>query len=117
MDQADEGFPKSNRLLSRDEFRKVYEHGQKIHGRFFIAFVLVSGAGSLRIGLTVTRKIGKSVERNRCRRLLREAFRRRRHKATEVGVDIVLNAKRELVSATFADVEAEVNRLLARIQR
>lgn len=117
MEQASQKFPKSERLLKRSEFRRVYDTGQKVHGRLFTAFVLDSDAGALRIGLTVTRKVGASVERNRCRRLLREAFRRRHDVATGAGVDIVINAKRQMIGALYSEVEAEMVKLLTRIRR
>ena len=117
MERADQRFPKTDRLLKRDAFRRVYEKGQKVHGRLFTAFVLGSESDTLRIGLTVTRKTCKAVDRNRCRRVLREAFRRNRDLAAGTGADVVVNAKRELVTAPYAEVEAEVVRLLSRIRR
>ena len=116
-ERADQSFPKTDRLLKRDAFRRVYETGQKVHGRLFTAFVLASDSGHLRIGLTVTRKTGDSVARNRCRRLLREAFRRNRDVAAGTSADVVINARRELVAAPYAEVEAEMVRLLTRIRR
>jgi len=115
-DHADQ-FPKSQRIRKRGGFRRVYDAGRKVHGRFFTAFVLDAEPGSLRIGLTVTRKVGASHERNRCRRLLREAFRRNRAEANDVGADVVFNARREMVGASYAEVEAEMIKLLTRIRR
>ena len=117
MEQADQRFPKTDRILKRSEFRRVYDAGRKLHSRFFTAFVLDRDDGDLRVGLTVTRKVGPSVERNRCRRLLREAFRKQHAVADGAGADIVLNAKSDLVRATYADVEAEMVKLLTRIRR
>jgi ribonuclease P protein component len=117
MERADQSFPKSARILKRSEFRRVYDAGRKVHSRFFTAFVLDRDSGGLRIGLTVTRKVGASFERNRCRRLLREAFRRNRAVASGVGADIVLNAKSELIRAGYAEVEAEMVNLLTRVRR
>ena len=116
-EQAGQTFPKSERLLKRSEFRRVYDAGKKVHGRLFTAFVLESESDALRIGLTVTRKVGASFERNRCRRLLREAFRKHRATAGPVGADVVVNAKREMIQAAYADVEAEMVKLLTRIRR
>jgi ribonuclease P protein component len=112
-----EAFSKSDRLLSRPSFRRVYEQGRKIQTRFFTAFVLESDSGRIRIGLTATRRVGKAVDRNRCRRLLREAFRRRKGEAGFAAFDIVLNVKRELISASYRDVEVEVAKLLERYRR
>jgi ribonuclease P protein component len=117
MERAGQTFPKTDRILKRGEFRRAYGGGRKVHGRLFTAFVLDGEPGSLRIGLTVTRKVGPSHVRNRCRRLLREAFRRHRDEANDVGVDVVINARREMVGASYAEVEAEMVRLLTRIRR
>ena len=113
----DERFRKGDRLLARASFKRVYENGQKAHSRLFVAFHMPGEGDRDRIGLTVTRKIGKAHDRNRCRRLLREAFRRHRRETGGTGVDLVINAKRELLSASYAEVEAEVVKLLARLPR
>jgi ribonuclease P protein component len=112
-----EAFRKVDRLLSRSSFRRVYERGRKIHTRFFTAFVLDSNSDRIRLGLTATRRVGKAVDRNRCRRVLREAFRRRRNEAGGTALDIVINVKRELITAPYQDVETEVVKLLARYRR
>lgn len=116
IEPPDERFPKSERILKRPHFRQIYNKGRKFHTPLFTAFVVESSQHSPRIGFTVTRKVGSSVERNRCRRLLREAFRRSKTLGLGLGVDLVINAKRELVKAPYAGVEAEVKRLLTRIR-
>ncbi|PYT08175.1 MAG: ribonuclease P protein component [Acidobacteria bacterium] len=113
MIEVSEKFPKTNRILKRDVFRRVYEKGRKIHFRYFTAFVLATRAGTARIGITATRKIGNSVERNRARRLIREAFRKNKWLVPH-GVDIVINVKRSLVEAGYADFEAEFITFLQR---
>ena len=116
IEPPDERFRKSDRILKRPHFRQIYSSGRKIHSSLFTAFVIASDRVVPRIGFTVTRKVGSSVERNRCRRLLREAFRRNKALGLGLGVDLVINAKRELVKAPYAGVEAEVKRLFARIR-
>lgn len=111
------GFPKASRILNRAGFRRVYETGRKVQTRYFTAFVLSTDQSSFRVGLTATRRVGKSHERNRCRRLLREAVRCNLVLPGGPGVDVVLNVKREMVAAAYADVEAELIKLLARIRR
>jgi ribonuclease P protein component len=107
-----EEFPKSDRILARESFRRVYEQGRKVQSKYFTAFVLPTASGK-RLGITATRKIGNSVERNRCRRLVREAFRRNKWLLPN-GVDIVINVKRSLVDAGYRDLEAEFKTFLER---
>src|SRR5712692_2414536 len=113
MTDVSEKFPKSDRILKRDLFRRVYEQGRKIQSRYFTAFLAANQTGNPRIGITVTRKIGNSVERNRARRLLREAFRKNKWLAPQ-GVDIVINVRRSLIEAGYRDVEGELVALLKR---
>jgi ribonuclease P protein component len=108
-----EKFRKSDRILKRDVFRQVYEEGRKIQFRYFTAFVLPKETDGSRIGITTTRKMGNSVERNRARRLIREAFRRNKWLVPQ-GVDIVINAKRALVEAVYRDFESEFVSFLER---
>ena len=113
MIEASEKFPKNDRILKRDVFRRVYEEGRKIQFRYFTAFVLAKETDGARIGITTTRKMGNSVERNRARRLVREAFRRNKWLVPQ-GVDIVINAKRSLVKAAYRDFESEFITFLQR---
>lgn len=113
MADASQTFPKTDRILKRDVFRRVYEEGRKTQFRYFTAFVLTKQTDGTRIGITTTRKMGNSVERNRARRLVREAFRRNKWLVPH-GVDIVINAKRSLVEAAYRDFEVEFISFLQR---
>jgi ribonuclease P protein component len=97
-----EALPKRCRISARAEFQKVYAEGQRYDGRLMAAFLRKNDFGHHRLGLTAsTKAVGKSVDRNRARRLLREVFRRsgeelsglRRH------YDWVINAKRSLLNS------------------
>ena len=111
--EASEKFPKTDRILKRDVFRRVYEEGRKIQSRYFTAFVLTKQTPRARIGITATRKMGNSVQRNRARRLVREAFRKNKWLVPH-GVDIVINVKRDLVEAAYRDFEGEFITFLQR---
>jgi ribonuclease P protein component len=113
MTEVSRKFPKSDRLLKRDEFRRVYEQGRKLHARYFTAFILPGRDSRPRIGITATRKIGNAVERNRARRLLREAFRKNKW-LVPAGIDIVINVKRPLVEAAYGDLEGDFIAFLER---
>ena len=113
MGEVSQEFPKTDRILKRDLFRRVYEQGRKVQFRYFTAFILAKQDNGARIGITATRKIGNAVQRNRARRLVREAFRKNKWLAPN-GVDIVINVKRPLVEARYCDLEVEFITFLQR---
>ena len=73
--RAEERFPKRHRLLKRREYLRIQQTGQKVHSRAFIGLVLFDNP-HVRIGITTSKRLGSAVQRNRLRRLVREAFRR-----------------------------------------
>jgi len=82
------------RRMRRNDFLISTREGARRPTQFFTAFVFDRGDGAGgRLGVTVTRKVGGAVQRNRIKRLAREWFRSRR---SEFGsCDLVLIAKRE----------------------
>jgi ribonuclease P protein component len=108
-------FPRSSRILRSADFRLVYDHGFRVSGPLFAAFCRArEGAAAelcARLGLTVTRAVGKAVVRNRIKRRLREIFRLHRPKIAPQW-DIVLNPRRAALEAEFAQIEREMDRVI-----
>ena len=82
-------FRKQDRLLSPFEFKRVYERKCSVSDQWIILYGLRNDLGRTRIGLSVSRKIGNAVVRNRFKRLYREAFRLSRPELPS-GLDLVL---------------------------
>ena len=68
-------FPRSRRLRSRDEFRRVKKYGKRITGRTVIFDVLTEKFPYRLLGVTASKRFGNAVARNRFKRLICEAFR------------------------------------------
>src|SRR5262245_3553614 len=97
---------KPQTLRNGQQFRRVYDQGYRFHTPFFSAFILRNDDGEQRYGITVTRKIGSAVVRNRCKRRLREVVRKYEHGASYPGgFDLVINVKAELVEANFKQLQ------------
>jgi ribonuclease P protein component len=73
-------FPRAARLRREDEFRRVYRRGTRMRIWPLRFCVLRRAGGKSRLGLSVSRKVGNAVVRNRWKRAVREAFRLNRHK-------------------------------------
>jgi len=103
------------RLRRRPEFLAVQSTGRKVHGKHFMAVVMATGATAPtgRVGLTVTKRIGNAVTRNRIKRRTREWLRR--HGWVPGGRDVVLIARDSSADATSAELGADLARLVSRI--
>jgi ribonuclease P protein component len=107
------GIGKTMRLRRRQDFLAVQASGAKIHGRSFLAMVMPTN-GPGRVGLTVTRRVGNAVTRNRIKRLVREWLRQ--NGWVPAGCDVVIVAKEGAASARgLADVAADLERIRGRI--
>jgi ribonuclease P protein component len=73
-------FPKSARLLARKEFLLLQNHGKRRHCPHFVLLLSPAKGERSRLGVTVTRRFGNAVQRNRMKRLLREFFRANKEK-------------------------------------
>ncbi len=62
-------------IKSNPDFRRLYNRGKAITDPALVIYYSKNRAGICRIGITTSKKIGNAVERNRSRRLLKEAFR------------------------------------------
>jgi len=79
-------------------------------------FALPNDAGFCRLGITVTRRSGGAVVRNRLRRLLREAFRRNQQKFAP-PLDLVVNVKPQAREKSYGQLEAEFLGLVMELAR
>ena len=112
-------LPKDGRLRKPAEFRRVYERGKRFEGRFVTVFIVPSATAFQRLGITASKKISnKAHDRNRAKRLLREAFRLSRAELDELDTkfDWVLNARRSLLRVKLEKPLEEFRQVIAKIK-
>lgn len=68
-------FPKSVHIRSRLDFARVYEQGSRVSDAVLLVTAARNDEPHTRIGLSVSKRCGNAVHRNRWKRLIREAFR------------------------------------------
>ena len=98
--RPDYGFPKARRVRRPADYRRLQASAQRYRVPGLVVLYAPSRGGSgSRLGLTVSRKVGPSVLRNRVKRVLREVFRLRRP-TLQHGWDVVVIARPEAAALT-----------------
>ncbi len=101
-----EEYPHDVRIVRSVDYRKLYDSGKKVHSSTFVLFVRKNEVGHHRLGITVSRKTGNSVTRNRIKRLFREIFRKC-FREIPGQFDILVNARPICASANYPRLREE----------
>jgi ribonuclease P protein component len=111
-------FRRAARVRSRSDFLRVQDAGVKVHARHFLLIALPTTSPELatRLGVVASKRVGGAVERNRCKRLVREVFRR--HAASfPRAMDVVVVARPGAHELSFVAAEAELCAALPQLVR
>jgi ribonuclease P protein component len=112
---ADQRFPARFRIRRNGDFRRAYRRRVSAGDERLLVFGFPNGFPYPRLGLSVSRKVGGAVYRNRWKRVLREAFRRSR-KAIPGGLDLVV-IPRQTAAPEFQQVTQSLTCLAQRLAR
>ena len=109
-----EDFPKSARVLKSREFRFLQRRGARTHGEYLSVVAKHRRGDGFRVGLTVSKKVGRAHERNLVKRRLREIVRR--NKVWFEGYDVVLIAKPDANQMGYRELFADLERAMEKMR-
>ncbi|MFV9510300.1 ribonuclease P protein component [Tepidibacillus sp. LV47] len=108
---------KEFRLRKREDFKKVYQYGHSIANRSLVLYELDNNETEChRFGISVSKKLGKAVVRNRVKRLIKEAIRSiiskneiKKHK------DFIIIARKPIIEMEYEQIEKSVEHLFRKM--
>lgn len=106
---------KKYKLRNNIHFRRVYNKGKSYGNRLVVMYILKNRLDYNRIGFSVSKKVGNSVERNKVKRKMREVYRLN-CKDIKNGYDIIFIPKYNAKNATYKEIESAMLHLI-RISR
>jgi ribonuclease P protein component len=109
--RADQSFSKKDRLLQRSEFLVATRKGRRFSTRHFLLFLRPNRESRPRLGIVLSRKVGKAVHRNHVKRRVREFFRI--HRAWfPPATDVVVVGKKGIPFLSYEDIRQDLERFL-----
>ncbi|MDA1050880.1 MAG: ribonuclease P protein component [Planctomycetota bacterium] len=111
--QKKQGFPKQVRLRKQSEFDRVFGGNVYAADDVLVMNACWNDVGRPRIGLSVSRRVGNAVVRNRWKRLIREAFRTQQSDLPR-GLDMVVRPRRGAIP-DFRNIQSSIRSLAERI--
>lgn len=106
-------FPKRFKLRKRSDFLRVAKEGKRLYGHALRVDCLKTSSPDVRMGITASRRFGDAVERNRFKRLAREAFRTARSEIP-TGIEINIIPLKNAKNLSFSEMRSELITLLSR---
>lgn len=101
------------RLTKNFEFINVYRAGKRWSCAYFTMYVKKNNLERTRLGVSISKKVGKSVVRNKLKRRIKEIFRQFMENIKK-GYDIVISVKPEMTDAEYDRIKKEIKNILKR---
>jgi len=102
-------------IRKRADFKCVYSSGKSAANRLFVAYAAANGLPHNRLGISISKKVGCAVVRNRIRRLIKESLRL--NTSLSGGSDIVIIARMPAATLPREGSFAQVDELLSQLFR
>ncbi|HJB36720.1 MAG TPA: ribonuclease P protein component [Candidatus Acutalibacter ornithocaccae] len=98
-------------ICRNNDFRRIYARGKSYVSPLVVVYALKNRTKNVRVGITTSKKVGNAVQRNRSRRVIREAFRALAP-GVRPGFDLVLVARGKTPYVKSTDVRRQLERQL-----
>ena len=98
-------------ICRNNAFRRIYARGKSYVSPLVVVYALKNRTKNVRVGITTSKKVGNAVQRNRSRRVIREAFRALAPRVRP-GFDLVLVARGKTPYVKSTDVRRQLERQL-----
>ena len=98
-------------ICRNNDFRRIYARGKSYVSPLVVVYALKNRTKNVRVGITTSKKVGNAVQRNRSRRVIREAFRALALRVRP-GFDLVLVARGKTPYVKSTDVRRQLERQL-----
>ena len=109
-------FNRTQGLKKDSDFRKVYKHGKSFANRYLVMYILNNKSENSRIGISVSKKVGKAIIRNKVRRRIKEAYIVNIDENVKYGYDIVFIARVAIKDAEYKDIEKSMKHLVKKAE-
>jgi ribonuclease P protein component len=107
-------FTRESRLTASRDYEKVFSQADRSSDRFFTVLARANDVAQPRLGLAISRRVAPlAVQRNRLRRLAREAFRQGEFAA----LDFVVMASKDALGAGSPELRSSLDRHFARLSQ
>lgn len=107
-------FPPASRLRTSRDYTRTWRQGRRYHTAQLVVVAAIGFSG-VRLGITVSRKVGGAVDRNRLKRWIREYFRRHRGKLVS-PLDLSVVAKPGAASLEHGQLDDQLRDAFTRLQ-
>ena len=105
-------FKETENLRKDSDFRRVYKHGKSFANRYLVMYIMRNNLEYNRVGISVSKKVGKAVVRNKVKRRIRESYRLYVDGKIKSGYDIVFIARVSISDVEYNDIYKAMKHLV-----